>query len=131
MAGVKFDLSQTTASAVLTTLRIRKGELERELAEVDKGINQLESIAGAPSEPVAPSRENYTVAEKAIRSHLIRTIPWGATVAEIVEETAVSRATVYRLLSAMRDDGEVIQSEDGHWLLVANYQPKPKAIPAR
>ncbi|MGA2692623.1 MAG: helix-turn-helix domain-containing protein [Opitutaceae bacterium] len=127
MAGINIDLSRTSASAVLTTLRIRRGELERELAEVVKGIGQLETITlGQPSEPKMDDRGNYTVAEKAIRKQLIQTLPWGATAAEIVDETGVSRATVYRLLNAMKDDGEVLQSEDGHWILVSGYIPKPK-----
>jgi DNA invertase Pin-like site-specific DNA recombinase len=128
MAGINIDLSQTTAAAVLETLRVRKAQLERELAEMNRGIFQLEAITKSESgQTVAPDRSNYTVAEKRIRGQLIKTLPWGSTATEIVAETDISRATVYRLLNAMKDDGEVLQSEDGHWLLVANHIPKQKS----
>jgi DNA invertase Pin-like site-specific DNA recombinase len=122
MAGLNIDINGSSASAVLATLRIRKGEIERELSEINRGISQLEATTqGAPSEPIDA---NYTVAERAIRKHLIATIPWGATAAEIMEETGVSRATVYRLLNAMKEKREVLQAPNGNWLLVTNYIPE-------
>ena len=127
MAGIQFDVKGTTASAVLQTLRFRASELEKELAEIKRGIEQLERVAASAEGQTQDFRRgNYTVAERKIRDQLIETVPWGATAAEITEATGVSRATVYRLLNAMKNDGEVMQAENGNWLLNPYNIPKSK-----
>lgn len=125
MAGLNFDVRGATASTMLHTLRLRHGELARELAEVERGIHQLEQIVDAEGKSTSAfDRSNFTVAERKIREQLVVTLPWGATAAEIMEATGLSRATVYRILGELKQTGEAIQSEDGHWLLPAPSAPK-------
>lgn len=112
---------------MLHTLKLRRGALAREMAEVERAIQQLQQIVDSEGKPNPNfDRSNYTVAERRIREHLVLTLPWGATAAEIVDATGISRASVYRILGELKEAGEVIQSDDGHWLLPSPGNQKPE-----
>ncbi|HEY5228980.1 MAG TPA: hypothetical protein VIJ19_10585 [Opitutaceae bacterium] len=127
MAGINFDVSGTTANAVMQTLITRKTQLLEELEEIERGIAQLGQIAAEEKDGAALfKRSNYGVAETRIRELLMKRIPVGATVAEIVQECDISRATAYRLIKEMVLDRQIQTGRPGYWVLNPTYQPRSK-----
>lgn len=116
---ITLDLKGTSATAIMTTLKLRQAELEEELADVNSALQQLEKLGNLPlPEKTEGGNVKHGQTEKAVMDYLITVAsPYEASEEQLTEHLGTTRTTTRRALMKLVQEGKIRRTTNGNWII--------------
>lgn len=120
---ITLDLKGTSAEAISQTLRIRRDQLQDELASIDDALAQLSKIADMPKpEQTDTGRLKHGETEKAVLEYLKRAvIGWEVNQEELMQRLGTSHTSTFRALKKLESEGKIRRGPKGNWVLANDH----------